>query len=228
MTAIITSGLSHHITALAPIAHAANAALIAPIAQTDGVRVVGGTDFRALAAGLITGIAFGAILQRVGASSYELIVNMLRLKDLTVMKFFFLAIGVGSVGMYVVDSLGTAHIGIAPLYLLGLVAGGIVFGVGWALGGYCPGTSLVAMGEGKVDAAITVLGGLVGALALALTWDWIKPLLVDPLNYGSQSVPDILGVKPLLVATVMAAIIVAFVMYLDHAKATRKPVNPTI
>jgi uncharacterized membrane protein YedE/YeeE len=195
------------------------------IAQTAGdtVGIVGGTGARALLVGLLTGVAFGAILQRVGASSYALIVNMLRLKDLTVMKFFFLAIAVGTLGMYVVDSVGTAHIGIAPLYLLGVTAGGLIFGVGWALSGYCPGTSLVAMGEGKVDAAITVFGGLVGALTLSLTWDWIRPALVDPLNYGSKSLPDVLGVRPLLVALVLAAAIVAFVIYLDHLGAGRKP-----
>jgi len=192
-------------------------------AGSDTVGIVGGTDARALILGLLTGVAFGAILQRVGASSYALIVNMLRLRDLTVMKFFFLAIAVGSLGMYFVNSVGTAHIGIAPFYPLGIIVGGIIFGAGWALSGYCPGTSLVAMGEGKVDAAFTVLGGFAGALALALTWDWIKPVLVDPLNYGSQSIPDILGVAPLLTATVVAAIIVAFVMYLDHAGTGRRP-----
>ncbi|MHB9112784.1 MAG: YeeE/YedE thiosulfate transporter family protein [Thermoleophilia bacterium] len=185
-------------------------------AITDSVGIVGGSDARAIIFGLLTGIAFGAILQRVGASSYELIVNMLRLKDLTVMKFFFLAIGVGSLGMYVTESLGTVHIGIAPLYLIGITVGGLIFGIGWAISGYCPGTSLVAMGEGKTDAAITVFGGLVGALTLALSWNWIESNLVEPLNYGPKSLPDVLGVKPLLVATVLTAVVVAVVMYLDH------------
>lgn len=189
----------------------------------DSVGIVGGTGARAIIFGLITGIAFGAILQRVGASSYGMIVNMLRLKDLTIMKFFFLAVGAGSLGIYLVDAVGTAHIGIAPLYLLGITVGGLIFGVGWALSGYCPGTSLVAMGEGKVDAAFTVLGGLAGALTLALTWDWIKPALVDPLNYGPQNLPDVLGVKPLLVATVLTAVIVIFVMYLDRLGKSHKP-----
>ncbi|MDO8735724.1 MAG: YeeE/YedE thiosulfate transporter family protein [Thermoleophilia bacterium] len=194
------------------------------IAQTasDSVGIVGGSDARAIIFGLLTGIAFGAILQRVGASSYALIVNMLRLKDLTIMKFFFLAVAVGSLGIYVTESFGTVHIGIAPLYLVGITVGGLIFGVGWAVSGYCPGTSLVAMGEGKTDAAITVFGGLVGALALALTWDWIEPNLVQPLNYGPKSLPEVLGVKPLLVAVVLTAIIVAFVMYLDHLSAGPK------
>ena len=171
---------------------------------------------RELFAGLLVGIAFGAILQRSGASSYTMIVNMLRLKDLTIMKFLFLAIAVGSVGMYTVDGLGTAHIGVAPFYPLGILAGGLVFGVGWALAGYCPGTALVAMAQGKADAAITVLGGLAGAITLALTWDWIKPILVDPLNYGSRSLADLIKAPPLLAAISMAAVILIIVLYLDR------------
>ena len=194
--------------------------LIIAQAASDTVGIVGGIGAKALIVGLLTGMAFGAILQRVGASSFEMIVNMLRLKNLTVLKFFFLAMATGSLGIYTLDSVGTAHIGIAPLYLLGITAGGLIFGVGWAISGYCPGTSLVAMGEGKIDAAITVLGGLVGALVLALTWDWIKPLLVDPLNFNAN-LPDVLGVKPLLVAIVLTAAIVAFVIHLD--RAGRKP-----
>lgn len=180
--------------------------------------IVGGTDARALIVGLLTGVAFGALLQRVGASSYEMIINMLRLKDLTIMKFMFMAIAVGSVGIYTVNQFwpDQAHIGIAPLYLGGLIVGGIIFGVGWAIAGYCPGTALVAMAEGKLDAAITVLGGLVGAFVLSLIWDPIKSALVDPLNYGSKSVPDVIGVKPLLVAVVFAVLAIIFIMWLDH------------
>jgi uncharacterized membrane protein YedE/YeeE len=185
------------------------------------VGIVGGTDARALVIGLLTGIAFGAILQRAGASSYHMIVNMLRLKDLTIMKFLFLAIAVGSVGMYVVDAVGTAHIGIAPVYLPGIIIGGLIFGVGWALSGYCPGTVLVAMSEGKSDAAVTVLGGLAGAFTLALTWDYLRPALVDPLNYGGKSLYDAIGADPLPVAFALAAVIIAFVIYLD--RVDRKP-----
>lgn len=190
--------------------------LLTIAAQADSAAgVVGGTDFSALAIGLLTGIAFGAILLRAGASSFTLITNMLRLKDLTVMKFFFLAIGVGSVGIYLVDAGGTAHIGIAPFYLLGIVVGGVIFGVGWAISGYCPGTVLVAMAQGKIDALVSVLGGLAGAVTLAFTWDYIEPVLVDPLNYGSKSIPELLGVRPLIVALALGAIVVAFVTYLN-------------
>lgn len=185
--------------------------------------IVGGTGGREIMLGLLTGIAFGAILQRVGASSYEMIINMLRLKDLTIMKFLFLAIAVGSVGMYVLDSVGTAYIGIAPFYLGGITLGGLIFGVGWAISGYCPGTALAALGQGKVDALFTIIGGLAGALTLSLSWDFLKPKLVDPLNYGSKSLPDVIGTKPLVVALVLGILIIAFVIILNRGAAGHSP-----
>jgi uncharacterized membrane protein YedE/YeeE len=201
------------------------------IAQTSqagsdsAVGVVGGTGAREIIIGFLTGIAFGAILQRVGASSYTMIINMLRLKNLTILKFLFLAIAVGSVGMYVVDTVGTAHIGIAPLYLLGISTGGLIFGVGWALAGYCPGTSLVAMAQGKPDAAITVLGGLLGAFTLSITWDYIKLALVDHLDYGNKSLAEAIGTRPLLVAIFLAAVIIAFVFTLSYME-TKSSLTP--
>ncbi|MFA5809004.1 MAG: YeeE/YedE thiosulfate transporter family protein [Thermoleophilia bacterium] len=193
---------------------------------TEAAGTVGGTNTKALVAGLLTGIAFGALLQRAGASSFTMIVNMLRLKDLTIMKFLFVAIATGSVGIYIVDSLGgiglEANIGIAPVYLLALTVGGLIFGVGWALAGYCPGTALVAMGQGKIDAFITVLGGLVGAFTLVLTWDYIQPTLEGNFNYGNKSLADVLGANPLLVALVMAAAIVALVLYLNRLDTRKK------
>lgn len=204
------------------IAQASDAAQTA----TDAAGTVGGTDTKALVVGLLTGIAFGALLQRSGASSYAMIVNMLRLKDLTIMKFLFMAIATGSVGMYLVDSLGgiglVAHIGIAPLYLVSLIVGGLIFGVGWALAGYCPGTALAAMGQGKIDAFVTALGGLAGAMTLVLTWDYIQPTLEGNFNYGNKSLADVMGANPLLVAVAMAAVIVAFVLYLNRLDTKKK------
>lgn len=197
--------------------------ILAQAATDASPGTVGGSDGRALLLGLLTGIAFGALLERTGASSYAMIVNMLRLKDLTIMKFLFAAVAAGSVGIYLVDRLGTAHIGIAPVYLVGIPAGGVIFGIGWALAGYCPGTALVAMAQGKADAAVTVLGGLAGALTMSLMWDRIKPALIDPLNYGSRSVPDLLGADPLLTALVFAALLAVLIAWLDRQGRRGKP-----
>ncbi len=111
-----------------------------------------------LALGLALGAAFGALLQLSGASSHTKIVNALRLKDLTIMKLILTAIGVGLMGVYLLDLLGLANMKVKELYLLGIIIAGVIFGVGFALTGYCPGTALAACAEGKPDAWVTVLG----------------------------------------------------------------------
>jgi uncharacterized membrane protein YedE/YeeE len=141
----------------------------------------------------VIGIGFGALLQRVGASRYERIVGTLRLRDLTILKFMLLAIGVAMVGVAALSLGGIAHLAVKPLYVAGVLLGGLLFGVGFALSGYCPGTGLVACVEGKRDAWFTVAGGFLGALAYALAFPRVKPILVDPFNFGPMTLSSVSG-----------------------------------
>jgi uncharacterized membrane protein YedE/YeeE len=102
-----------------------------------------------------------------------------------------------------------AHLKIKPAYLLGVALGGALFGVGFALAGYCPGTCVVATAERKKDAAFVLLGGLLGATTLGLLYPVIKPMLIDPLNLGEVRVPNLLGISPLTIATVLAVVLLA-------------------
>jgi len=145
---------------------------------------------------LAIGIAFGAILQRVQASSPDRIVRMLALEDLTILKFMLLAIGVAAIGIGGLTALGLAHLNIKPLALLAVALGGLVFGVGFGLAGYCPGTCLVGAAEGRRDALFTVAGGLLGALAYALAFPAVKPTLIDELNFGKVTLASLTGVAP--------------------------------
>lgn len=141
----------------------------------------------------VIGIGFGALLQRVGASRYERIVGTLRLSDLTILKFMMLAIGVATLGVALLSLGGVAHLSVKPLYVAGVLLGGLVFGVGFGLSGYCPGTTLVACAEGKRDAWFTVAGGLLGALAYAVAFPAVKPLLVDRFNFGPLTLASLSG-----------------------------------
>ena len=127
-----------------------------------------------LALGLVLGAAFGALLQLSGASSHTKIVNALRLKDLTIMKLILMAIGVGLMGVHLLDLFGLANMKVKELYLLGIILAGMIFGVGFALSGYCPGTALAACAEGKPDAWVTVMGGLGGALVFAFMFPEVE------------------------------------------------------
>lgn len=150
--------------------------------------------------GLILGAAFGAALQLSGASSHTKITNALRLKDLTIIKLILTAIGVGLLGVHLLDAVGAANMKVKDLYLPGLVVAGLIFGVGFAVSGYCPGTALAAAGEGKPDAWITVLGGLFGALVFAFMFPALESFLRSFGQYGPVTIHGSLGVPGLVLA----------------------------
>ncbi|HSP79573.1 MAG TPA: YeeE/YedE thiosulfate transporter family protein [Myxococcaceae bacterium] len=155
------------------------------------------------------GIAFGLILQRVQASSPDRIIATLRLKDLTIMKFMVLAVGVGAVGIGVLTALGLAHLKIKARPLLAVALGGVVFGVGFAVGGYCPGTCLVGAAEGRRDALFTILGGLLGALVYALIFPWSQEVLLTPMSFGNVTLASVTGLAPGLVGIVFGILMIA-------------------
>ena len=156
--------------------------------------------------GLILGAAFGAVIQLSGASSHTKITNALRLKDLTIMKLILTAIGVGLIGVHLLDALGLANMKVKDLYLPGLVVAGLIFGVGFAVTGYCPGTALAAAAEGKPDAWATVLGGLLGALVFAFMFPDLETYLLSFGQYGPVTIHGSFGIQGLLLAAPLGAL----------------------
>jgi len=168
-----------------------------------------------LAYGLLAGIAMGWLLQRIRASSPRVILGTLRLQDLTIIKFMATTIAVGAVGVYLLGALGMPiKLDVKPTYVLGVLAGGVIFGVGFALSGYCPGTCVVGAGEGRRDALATLGGGVAGALLFTLLYRWVEPALVKPLSYGKITLADLLHAPPLAVALGLALLIVVVVTLL--------------
>jgi hypothetical protein len=161
---------------------------------------------------LLVGVAMGFLIQRVGASSPSLILRNLRLENLSIIKFMATTIAVGMLVVYALNAGGAAmHFDIKPTYVLGVLVGGLVFGVGFAVGGFCPGTCLVGIGEGRRDAWFAMLGGVVGALAYTLAYSALEGLLIQPMNYGKLTLPDAIHLPSLLVAVVLAALMLLVV-----------------
>ncbi len=159
-----------------------------------------------LTLGLVIGMAFGAILQLGGASMYHKIMGSLLLKDMDIIKLILMAIAIGTVGIYALDLVDLAKMSIKPTYVVGITIAGLIFGVGFAVAGYCPGTCIVASAEGKTDAMVTVLGGLAGTLVYAIAYPSLSGL-IEVTNYGNVTVASVFDVNGLWVAVPFSAIL---------------------
>jgi hypothetical protein len=156
--------------------------------------------------GLVIGIAFGAIIQLGGASNYHKILGSLLLKDMDIIKLILMAIAVGTVGIYALDLVNMANMSIKPTYVVGIAIAGLIFGVGFAVAGYCPGTCIVASAEGKTDAIVTVLGGLAGALLYSIVYPAFRGL-IEMTNYGEITIPGTLDINGLWIAVPFSAVL---------------------
>lgn len=171
--------------------------------------------------GLLTGVLFGFALHRAGFSRCGIVMRGLAFKDFTMLKVMLTAITVGMVGAAVLATFFPeyAHLKVKPLYVGGVVLGGLIFGVGMAIAGYCPGTALVGLGGGLRDGLLAVLGGLTGALAFILVYPALEPVLIKPTDLGKLTLHEVLGVPHLGVALGMAALLAGIIAWLSRLES---------
>ncbi len=143
--------------------------------------------------GLITGILFGFLLQKGRVLRYDKQLGALRLLDLTIVKFMLSSILVAMVGIYCLKDLGLVKLAVKPTVLGPNILGGLLFGVGWAFLGYCPGTSVGAVAEGRWDALWGIAGMLVGAALFAELFPLLQTSLLTWGNLGNLTLPQVLG-----------------------------------
>jgi len=148
-----------------------------------------------LLAGLITGVLFGFFLQKGRVLRYDKQLGALRLQDMTIIKFMLSSVLVGMIGVYLLHDLGLAKLSIKATILGGTILGGLTFGLGWGLIGYCPGTSAGALGEGRWDAVWGIAGMVVGAALYAESFPFIKETVLTWGNLGKITIPQLLGIN---------------------------------
>lgn len=183
---------------------------------------------------IVLGLLFGFVLERVGAADPDKIVGMLRLKDLHLMKAIFSAIGISSLILFAGVLLGLveiSHLSIKAMYP-GVLVGGALLGLGWAVGGYCPGTGIAAAGRGRKDAWFFILGGLLGAGIFVIQYesladaglmtDWFggKATLVDTGAKGAAAILQ--GRWTLAIAMLLGAIMFAVGWFLPLHPGNKK------
>jgi uncharacterized protein len=156
--------------------------------------------------GLGTGTVFGFLLQRGRVAKHEVIADALRLRDHTVVSTMATASAVGAIGAHALQRTGRVEPSIKPLMGVGTVLGAVTFGAGMAVLGYCPGTSIAAVGEGRKDAIAGVLGMMAGALAYVRAAPRLEPVLERGF-VGPKTLPELTGTSPWIwVAGLSAAV----------------------
>lgn len=155
--------------------------------------------------GLLTGMAFGFLLQKGRVLRFEKQVGAMRLTDMTILKFMLSAILVGTVGVHLLSGRGAIALSHKPMNVGAVVCGGILFGAGWAVMGFCPGTSLGALGEGRWHAIFAVVGMVFGAALYARLFPVLNSTVLAWKDFGKIALPQVLGVSPWLVIAVLWA-----------------------
>jgi hypothetical protein len=150
--------------------------------------------FLATAFGL--GAAFGAVLERAGFASGCRLTAVFYGYDMAVVKVMFTAIVTAMVGLWALAALGVLDMGevyVVPTNLVAQVVGGVLMGVGFVIGGYCPGTSVVACATGRIDAMVFVAGLLAGLAAYAQFLPGVETWVRDHAT-ADLTLPSLTGI----------------------------------
>ena len=168
---------------------------------------------------LVLGTFFGFALNKAGLTKYHKIVNVFRFTDMAVLQFMMTALVVAMTGLYILRGLGLVAFPAVPAtYIVGNLVGGLLFGVGMALSGYCPGTCAAGAGEGKVDYIVPgLLGFLVGAVIYGLTYQQVFPSISAIANYGNVVIPDLWNINSYLTVLLFGLMSLFLFYMIDRA-----------
>jgi hypothetical protein len=176
----------------------------------------------------LIGTGFGFALEQAGFSSSRKLVGMFYGYDTTVIKVFFTAAIVALVGSQFMSYFGLIdmkNVFVNEYYVTASLAGGVIMGAGFIMGGFCPGTGLSAMSIGKIDAIVFFFGGLTGAFLFAETYPLIEGIANS--NYrGPAKINELLGLSPGVFTFVL--IIAAVVLFWLAEKAEKRFARPDI
>ena len=169
-----------------------------------------------LGIGFFLGIVFGFLLQKGGVTDYNIIIRQLLFTDFTVLKIMLTAIVTGMVGVYALQSMGLAELHPKPGSLGSTVIGGLIFGIGFGILGYCPGTAVGAVGQGSMDALVGgVIGIIIGAGLFARIYRKVQGNILSKGDFGSPTIPSLLKVNQWVVVIPLATIIIILLFILQ-------------
>lgn len=183
---------------------------------TNKIAVKDPSSPRQLLWGLFFGIVFGFLLQKGGVAKYHVLMGILVLEDMTVVKVMLSAIVVGMVGVFSLKGMGLVKLHVKPTRYAANITGGILFGIGFALLGYCPGTGAAALGQGNYDALVGIIGLMAGSYFYAELSAGLDRTLIKWGDRGKLMLPELLRVSQAKFIAVFALLLVAVLVLLDR------------
>ena len=162
---------------------------------------------------VMIGLAFGYIMEASGFSSSRKLVGVFYGYDFAVLRVFFTAAVVSMIGILYMSKLGYVNFDdlyIQPTYLNSAIIGGLIMGVGFVAGGFCPGTSLCAAGIGKIDGIVFIIGLMLGVVVFSEFFPLLESTF-NANNLGGVTLKDTLGLSNEWTTAIFAIIaVVAF------------------
>jgi hypothetical protein len=169
-----------------------------------------------LLVGLVLGIFWGFFLQRSGVTSYDVILGQLLLTDFTVVKVMLTAAVVGMVIVHLMRSLGWVRLHPKPGSVGKSIVGGLIFGVAFAVLGYCPGTIVGGIAQGALDALV---GGLIGIVFGSWLFAVYYPKLQKPVllkgDFGEKTLPELFNVNAWVIVIPAAVLLIGLLFTLE-------------
>lgn len=168
-----------------------------------------------LLAGLGFGTIFGFLLQKGGVAKFDILMGALLLENFVVVKVMLTAVVVGMAGIYLLQRMGLVERQLSKTVYGANIIGGLIFGVGFGLLAYCPGTNAAALGQGNLDALIGVAGLMFGSYLYALSSRFSSGRLSRWGDRGKLTWPELLSVSQGLFIAIAAPLLIGVLIVLE-------------
>ena len=173
--------------------------MIAPFELSTGL---------SLGLAFLFGILFGLSLERSGLGDPRKLTGVFYLREFAVPKVMFTAIVLASAGLYLLSDLGLLdleQVYFIPTFFWPQLVGGALFGIGFVVSGYCPGTAVAGFASGRLDALVTLAGVSLGSLLFAVVFPVIEGFYGSS-NMGTATLQGLLGVNHWIVIVLLATL----------------------
>jgi hypothetical protein len=176
---------------------------------------------------VLIGMAFGFILESSGFSSSRKLAGVFYGYDFVVLKVFFTGALSAAIGLYVLSYAGLldmTEVYVNPTFVNSAIIGGIIMGVGFITGGFCPGTSYCGAAIGKIDAMVFSVSMLVGILLFSLIFNGLEKLF-EANELGPVTVYEVLGISPGLFLAIFICIALGAFIFTGYLNKRIKKVD---